>query len=467
MEVVLPNLFVPRWYQSQFMAWFDHGGRRSIEVWHRRSGKDFTAMHQTCKMAHRRRGLYWHIFPTEAQGRKAIWQGFTKDGQRLMELVFPKAIRRSPREWTPNAQMVVELKCGSIWRLTGSDRIENVGAGPAGVVFSEFALAKPGGWDYIRPMLRESDGWATFLTTPRGKNHAWSLWEKAGGLADWRRQLLGLRDTGAYPYEETLAKERAEGMADELIDQEYNCSWTAALVGSYYSSLLRELEERGGLREFQHPKDEIFTTWDLGHGDSTAIWWWRLAEPRGSGVEFIDHYESHSKPMSHYFQKVRERPWMVKKHWLPHDARAKTLQTGRSILDMALAEWGPHAVEIVPEIGVQDGIQALRKLLQQKGTRFHPRCSRTEDPSDSDGVECLRAYRKKWDEVRKCFSAEPIHDWSSDSADGARYTAVVEQITDSMTKPVPPRPPPRPASSATLEELHGERERWAKDRGRL
>src|SRR5438445_551334 len=135
----LPNGFTPRPYQRRYMAYFDGGGKRAMWVVHRRGGKDLTAMHQTVKEMHRRRGAYWHVYPSFSQARKAIWEGFTNDGQRIIDQVFPEEICKRKNEH----EMFVELRCGSIWRLLGSDKIEVVGAGPVGVVFSEYAVAKP------------------------------------------------------------------------------------------------------------------------------------------------------------------------------------------------------------------------------------------------------------------------------------------------------------------------------------
>jgi phage terminase large subunit len=460
MRVTIPNGFEPRPYQKAAMRYFDNGGRRAITVWHRRGGKDLTALHQTCKMMHQRKGVYWHVFPTAEQGRKAIWEGFTKDGQRIMEQVFPSSIRSRPRDFLPQAEMVVTLKCGSIWRLLGSDKMEVVGASPVGVVFSEFALAKPRTWDLIRPMLQENGGWAWMITTPRGNNHAKKLYDMAAGNAAWFADLKTLYDTRAYDPEATIGEERASGMPESLIQQEYLCDWTAANVGSYYGELLGVLEKRGGLQSFEHADAEgltrdVFTWWDLGHDDATAIWWGRVA-PSG-GLEFLDHYESNGKPMSHYFDAVDERArkhgWRYRKHWLPHDARAKTLQTGQSTLDMCIARWGSGLVDIVPQLSVQDGIQALRWLLQQPGTRFHPRCSEVANAEDQDGVECLRAYHRKWDEDRKTFSSEPVHDWASHTADGARYAAVVAKVSGHLLpKPAEPRRPIE-VKPPTMDEL--------------
>ncbi len=439
------------------MRFFDNGGRRALTVWHRRGGKDLTALHQTCKMMHRRKGAYWHIFPTAEQGRKAIWEGFTKDGSRTLEQVFPRAIRRAPERFAPNGEMIVELKCGSIWRLMGSDKMEVVGAGPVGVVFSEYALAKPKTWDLVRPMLRENDGWAWMITTPRGANHAKALYDMAKADPAWFCDLKTLHDTRAYDPELTIAEERASGMPEELIRQEYLCDWTAANVGSVWGDLIEALEKRSGLAPFEHQTDGVFTSWDLGFSDSTAIWFWRI---HGDGVEVVDWYEAHGQPLSHYFDVLEERAaqhgFRYVKHWLPHDARARTLASGTSILEQFIARHGSGAVAIGPALSLLDGIQAGRWLLQ-KDTRFHPRVA--------EGLEALRAYRYEYDEDKKTFLRKPLHDWSSHSADGFRYLACVVRASELLTRPEE-KPKPRPVNTKppTVDEMLAELPRSTRER---
>jgi phage terminase large subunit len=476
-KVVLPNEFEPRAYQKRAMRFFDGGGKRAITVWHRRAGKDLTAAHQTVKQAHQEVGMYWHFFPTFQQARRSIWEGYRKDGKRLLENVFPGFLDpKRPGSIVArknDAQMFLELKCGSIWRLMGSDRTESVGAGPKGVVFSEFALCRPSAWDLVRPMVRESNGWSWFITTPRGPNHAKKLYDAATAESGWFRDIQTVHSTGLtyasnrdpnrqLSATEMLAEEREEGMEEALVRQEYLCDWSAANVGAVWGDLLEALEKRGGLELFDSETDGVFTAWDLGLSDATAIWFFRV---RDGAVEVIDWYEAHGKPLSHYFDELDARAerhgYRYVKHWLPHDARAKTLASHVSILDQFLTRYSSSAVAIGPDLSLLDGIQAARWLFQQPAFRIHPRCS--------EGIEALRAYRYGYDEDRKTFGSRPVHDWSSHTADAFRYLATVARASDLLTrKPVmTTRPPVRPLNEAfNLDELfeaHGSGSR----RGRI
>ena len=463
MKVSLPHDFEFRDYQIPFAEFMDNGGKKAFVVWHRRSGKDLTALHQTCKMAHQRKGAYWHLFPTFAQARKAIWEGFTKDGKRTLENVFPgfldpkragSIVKRKDEQ-----QMVIELKCGSIWRLLGSDRVEVVGAGPVGVVYSEYAICSPRSTNLISPMLRENDGWEVYITTPRGANHAKDLYDRAkADTKNWYCDIKTLYDTRAYDPEETIAAERASGKPEAFIKQEYLCDWTAALVGSVWGDLIDGVEKQGGLAPFDHEHGDVFTSWDLGFTDSTAIWFWQVKEGR---VDFIDYYEDHGKPLSHYFDIIDGKPYRYVKHWLPHDARQTTLAAGVSILNQFLRKY-PGVVSVGPDLPLLEGIQAARWMIQ-KGVRFHPRTT--------DGVKCLRHYHYEYDEDKKDYSTRPLHDWSSHAGDGFRYAAAVVKVSELLgTKPAAPKPGPiaKPLHKHfTLDQLHQDREQAQSRRLRI
>ncbi len=276
-------------------------------------------------------------------------------------------------------------------------------------------------------MLRENDGWAAFVYTPRGNNHGKKLYDAVRKQpGKWFCELQTLYDTRAYDPDQTMEEERAAGRPEALIRQEYLCDWTAANVGAVFGDLVEAIEKDGRIGEFKHPTDGVYTTWDLGISDATAIWFWRINADRTTDV--IDHYEATGKPLSHFFDEVERRGYKYERHWLPHDARARTFQTGVSTLEQVADRWGAQRVGITPELSLADGIQAGRWLLQQP-VRFH---SRTEP-----GVEALKAYHYVWDEDRKVLGSKPEHDWSSHTADAFRYLALVVKYTELITRKTP------------------------------
>jgi phage terminase large subunit len=430
--------FKPRWYQKPVIEHFvgsGHDGRGKTGVWvmHRRGGKDLTALSILDVCAWRRKGMYWHTFPTFEQGRKAIWEGFTNDGDRIIDLMFPPEQVRS----RDNQQMKVELRNGSIYRIIGTDKIEAVGAGPVGVIHSEYSIAKPKAADLIAPMLRENGGWELFVYTPRGNNHGKALFDrmKAEAAKDSSRYFCDLKtlyDTMAFDPEETFRDERARGRPEALIRQEYLCDWTAANVGAVFGDLVEAIEKVGAVCEFAPARERVFTVWDLGgsgaKGDATCFWIWAV---RDDGVDVLDYYENVGKTLTHYWDEVDRRCNVLGvrpvKHWLPHDARNSYLNAP-SVLRDCIDHWGMDNVEIYPEVGLLDGIQAARWLLQRK-VRFHERCR--------EGVEALKAYHYEWDDDLKVLSNKPVHDWSSHPADGFRGLALVVRESEAQSRPKP------------------------------
>jgi hypothetical protein len=455
-----PDPIVPFSFQKEFLSFMEGDTRdaRAMMVWPRRHGKDLIALHKLLERAHDRVGMYWHGLPTYEQARKSCWTAFRNDtGQRLMDNVFPREVVRRPSEWAPAAEMLVELRNGSLIQFIGSDKIDAlVGAGPLGVNCSEYALWKPTAFDFLRPMLRENHGWATFLFTPRGRNHAFRLYQMALENPEWFVSKKTIYTAGRYTKAEAdalIAEERASGMLEEMIRQEYLTDFTAALVGSYWGDVLEKLEERGNLAPFEHERDGLHVTFDLGVSDSTALWVYRFTT---NGVDFVAHYESHSQPISHYMDKLyedwaRNLSFKYVHIWLPHDARARTLTTGETVAEKVqqyIRERNyPTALSIVPQLSLLDGIQAGRRVLMGE-TRLHPRCD------EHHGIEALRQYHREYDDVKRVFRYTPEHDWSSHTADAFRYAAVSMNIARRRHEPAPAEPLRRTyqATGVTMDE---------------
>jgi len=206
-----------------YNAVVDEGVKRGVAVWHRRSGKDKSLINIMAAMMFKRKGTYFYFFPTFKQGRLILWNGMDRDGFPFLGHI-PEEIRTTTR----NQEMQIELKNGSVFQVIGTDDIDRVvGTNPVGCVFSEFALQKPEAWDFVRPILRENGGWALFNFTPRGLNHGWDIYQTSIERDDWYSELLTIRDTKILT-DADMDKERAEGMSENLIRQEYYCDFTAS-----------------------------------------------------------------------------------------------------------------------------------------------------------------------------------------------------------------------------------------------
>src|SRR5574341_530909 len=273
--------YVPFDFQAEFLEYMDgHRPERRAEamcVWPRRHGKDLTGLQHLLTKAHDKVGMYWHALPTYEQARKSCWTAYRNDlGKRLMDSVFPREIVRRPAEWAPEASMVVELRNGSMVQFVGADSIDSVvGAGILGLNASEYSLWHPTAYDLIRPMLRESGGWAAFFMTPRGHNHARRQSEL---MRRDPRKFVSHKDVfsaGKYTPEAARAlieDELRSGMLPELVRQEYMTDFAAAMVGSYWGDAMELLEKRGSLGKFEHSAGPAFVSWDLGMSDAFAMW---------------------------------------------------------------------------------------------------------------------------------------------------------------------------------------------------
>ncbi|WP_386681852.1 hypothetical protein [Loktanella sp. R86503] len=204
---------------------FGHGKQfqRGAAVWHRRAGKDSCALNLTARDMFKRVGTYWHLFPEQTQARRAIWNGIDRQGRRIIDQFLPPEVRKR----TNAQEMLIETVNGSMWQMAGSDNYDSlVGSNPIGVVFSEWSIANPEAWEYIRPILVENDGWALFIYTPRGRNHGYSTFMRALEADNWFSQSLSVEDTGLVTVQQ-IEDERQAGMSDAKVRQEFYCSFEA------------------------------------------------------------------------------------------------------------------------------------------------------------------------------------------------------------------------------------------------
>lgn len=420
MKVELPNLWTPRAYQEPLWKHLHGGGKRAIAIWPRRHGKDDAALHFTACAAHERVGVYWHLLPQQNQARKAIWDAVNPHtGRRRIDDAFPQALRETTRE----QDMLIRFKTGSTWQVIGSDNYDAlVGTPPIGVVFSEWALSNPQAWSLIRPILLENGGWAVFITTPRGRNHAHRMFQMAEASDDWFAERLTSDDTGVFT-PESLATERAELIAERgeedgeaIFQQEYMTSWSAALPGAYYARLIDKAESEGRVGFVPYnPQKQVHTAWDLGRNDATVIW---FVQRNGSGWDLIDYYANTSVGIDHYAKLVLEKPYVYGEHLLPHDAENEQLIGTSDIgsIEDTLKGLGLKGLRVVPRTkSVANDINEVRQVI--------PICRFDKDKCEK-GLDALRSYRRIWDEKLKAYRDAPLHDWASDPSDAFRTFAI-------------------------------------------
>lgn len=400
--------------------YLERGGKRALGIWHRRAGKDDVLLHRTAVAAFERPATYWTALPEYAQARKALWAAVNPHtGKRRIDEAFPLELR----ETTNEQEMFIRLINGSTWQLVGSDRYNSlVGAGVAGVTFSEFALANPSAWAYIRPMLEENDGWAAFITTPRGRNHAKTMYDMAKSNPRWFAEVLSIHDTGALSPEqiaESLEEYTAlygEDLGQAQFDQEYGCSFNAAILGAFYAREMVKVRAEGRIAAIDAIEGQpVHRAWDIGVGDDTSIWWFQVV---GTQVFILDCYSRPGESDIQVFaemvhRKNSEMGWASGTDYVPHDARQRVWGMKRGRLE-TMAEHGLKP-EVVPNLSKLDGINAVRRTLPR--CVFHARC-------EDQGIPALEQYRREWDDERKTFKANEVHDWSSHLADAFRYLAV-------------------------------------------
>lgn len=399
MEIELPYGYVPRDYQLPLWEYLQSGGKRAVAIWHRRAGKDLSALNLLLTMAVQRTGLYWHLLPTYQQGRKIVWDGYTKDGRPFLDYIPPELIRTAN-----NTEMKVELETGSTYQVVGCDDVDRlVGANPVGCIFSEYSLQDPDAWNYIRPILAENGGWAIFIYTPRGRNHGWDMYQMAEVNENWFCQRLTVDDTNAVD-QAIIQEDRDSGMPEEMIKQEYYCSFDAALVGSYYGDLMEKAAEEGRIARFSYdPRFPVTTAWDLGVHDSMAASFVQCVDGR---FRFIDYMEDNGKGFEFYAQQLKERGYVYDEHLAPWDIGHRELSGGGKSRQEVALNYGLR-FRANPKIPISEGINAVRQILNR--CEFDEiRCRRL--------INALKEYRKEWDSKKKIFRDRPEHDWTSHPA---------------------------------------------------
>jgi len=405
--IELPHDWDPRQHQRKLWQYMANGGRRAAVVWHRRAGKDSTALNWTAVAVHQRVGAYLHMLPEAAQARKAIWNALDRQGRRVIDQAFPPETRAR----TVDHEMFIEFKNGSTWQVAGSDNYNSlVGGNYIGVVFSEYSIGNPAAWDFIRPILLENDGWAIFVYTPRGRNHGHRLYTMAEANPAWFAQTLTINDTLILTPAQ-IQEERDSGMDDDMVEQEYFCSWEGVKQGSIFGQVLSEARKAGRIGSYPYdPRFAVNTFWDIGHSDTTALWFHQQVQ----GLDrFIHCHEMAGEDTPYFVRYLKERGYLYGQHFLPHDAKNVTVAAKSNPL-------GKNVWDQLWNLGLRDLVKVDRtpeKWTTINLTRTRLKTACFDDKGCANGIDALESYHKKWKEETRSYSNEPVHDWSSNFAD--------------------------------------------------
>lgn len=402
-EIVIP--YEPRLQQLEIHNAIEQH-RFTVVVAHRRMGKTVSAINHLIKAAiecDKPNPRFAYIAPTYSQAKRVAWD-------YLLEFTRPLGA-------TAN---IAELRVdfwGRRISLYGSDNADSLrGQYFDGVVLDEIGDQNPKIWnEIVRPALADRMGWASFIGTPKGNNHFRELADRAQETEGWAFLQFKASETGVLAPSELKAAQLE--MGEDKYNQEFECSFNAAVEGSYYGKLINDLEKSGRISDF--PRDDLcrsFAAWDLGMGDSTSIW---VAQLAGKEVRLLDYIENHGVGLDWYVNWLRENNYEHFEQILPHDVQVRELGTGKSRKEV-LDEAGLQ-IKVCPRLSVADGIQAVRRLL--------PRC--WFNPKTKNGLNALRNYRREHDEKRNVFYEKPLHDWSSHASDAFRYLAIGLDESDS------------------------------------
>lgn len=383
---------------------------------HRRAGKTVATVFDllTCALAtSKQNGRYAYIAPYYAQAKAVAWDYLKRFSQGVATRIM-------------ESELAVDLPNGSRVRLFGADNPDALrGIYLDGAVLDEYGDQRPTVWgEIIRPLLADRKGWATFIGTPRGRNHFYEIREQARTQDEWLYLELKASETGALDADEL--EDARKSMTDAQYRQEFLCAFDVPALGAIYASEYQAARDERRIGNVPYdPLLPVSTHWDLGIGDATAIW---FAQRVGAEIRVIDYYEARSQPLNHYVSVLAAKPYTYAEDWLPHDAQARELTSGKSAQEVLTALG--RRVKITPKLSLEDGINAARMAW--------PRCW-FDETKTARGLECLQNYRREINDKLGEPRATPVHDWASHGADAFRYLAVSIDKTGARPKLEPLR----------------------------
>lgn len=410
-QIVLDQ-FSFRHYQVPIDKALQSGKRRIIAILPRRAGKDLACWNILLREALKKPAIYWMIYPTYSMGRKILWDGLTNDGKSFISYI-PKELIKSIHQ----QEMKIRLVNESVIQIQGSDSPDRlVGANCYGAVFSEYALQDPIVYNQIvRPMLTANNGFAIFISTPRGKaNHLWELWNIAQSNTDhWFSYLMTVEQTGHISLAEIKRLIDSGEMEESLAKQEFYCDFSRGVEGSFYANYLDKARLQGRIGYVPHePGLLVHTAMDIGVNDATTLIWFQCA---GQTVRVINCYSNHDLGLDHYVSILdqEQKKWGYKygKYFAPHDIKVREFGAGAITRYEQARQLGINFT-LLEQIGLQEGINNVWMNFNK---------IYIDETQCKSLIDALENYRREWDEQRKVHRPHPLKTWATHYADAFRY----------------------------------------------
>lgn len=408
-EIEIELEYKPR---DVFEGFHDRTQRWAVIVAHRRCGKTVACINDVIYRAlteGKENAVYAYLAPYYSQAKNIAWEYLLRFSEPV-------------RERANQSELWIELINGARIRLFGADNPDNLrGLYLDGVILDEYADMRPRIWgEVIRPLLADRKGWGVFIGTPKGHNGFYDVYNEATKATNWYTKVLRASQTNLLPAEELNDARRA--MTEDQYLQEFECDFESAIIGAYYGKEMRQLTDLGRITDVEYdPMFPVHTAWDLGYSDDTAIWWYQVVHGE---IRVLEYHSSNGHPVQFYTGLIESRPYNYGTHWLPHDARAKTLASGgKSVIEQISDKIPLKSLKIVPNLSRQDGIQATRLALMRSWFNAE---------KTMEGIECLRQYQREYDDDKKVFRDNPRHDWTSHGADAFRMLSVAWREEDKL-----------------------------------
>lgn len=408
--------YVPRPFQKIL---HNHLKRFNVLLMHRRFGKSVFAINETIDKALRcthKYPVYGYFAPTFQLVEEIAWGYFQQFLKNVPGVEFnqQKLRVKIPRPWLGD-HITIQLK-------STDNPDSTIGKYYMGVVLDEYQSMSPVVFNRLLPTLSDYQGWCIIIGTARGDNDLSKKFKEFSSNPNWFCKKIRASESGVLPQEE-LDILRSTMLPEEYA-QEMECDETAALIGSFYGTLIEQAIKEGRVGIYSHdPGIEVDTAWDLGMNDLNTIW---FIQQKGGRVFVIDYLSDSGKGLSHYVSELMKKPYVYRYHYLPHDVKVRELGTGKTredtLYDLGIKR---NSIVIAEKMGKLDGINAVRNLL--------PKCSFDELRTEQ-GLKCLKNYQREFDAKLQTFKPTPLHNWASHGSDAFRTLAVAIKPESDMIR---------------------------------